>query len=68
MEGLMMKVSSKGTFFRVQSAQSAKTGTFQTRNTPSGGKIVSIRQDTYASAKKAAAKAMARIKQPADAQ
>lgn len=55
----------KDTFFRVQSiARDAKSGTFQTRKTPSGGTVVSIRKDTYMSAKKAAAKAM-KSKQPA---
>jgi hypothetical protein len=60
-----MKASSKGTFFRVQSAQSGKTGKFEARSMPSGSKVISIRRDTYLSAKKAAAKAMARDKQPA---
>lgn len=54
----------KEVFFRVQSiGRDAKSGTFQTRKTPSGGKVVSIRKDTYISAKKAAAKAM-KSKQP----
>lgn len=56
----------KDTYFRVQSiARDTKSGTFQTRNTPSGNKVVSIRRETYMSAKRAAAKAMARNKQPA---
>ena len=54
----------KNTFFRVQTvARDANSGTFQTRNTPSGGKVISIRRETYMAAKKAAAKAMARMVQ-----
>ena len=54
----------KNTFFRVQTvARDAKSGTFQTRNTPSGGKVISIRRETYMAAKKAAAKTMARMVQ-----
>lgn len=57
----------KSTFFRVQTvARDSKSGIFQTRKTPSGGTVVSIRRDTYMSAKKAAAEAMTRNKkQPA---
>jgi len=65
MEGVTMKQSRKGTFFRVQSARNAKTGTFEARSMPSGSKVISIRRDTYLSAKKAAAKMMSRDKQPA---
>lgn len=61
-----MRVGNKGTFFRVQSSGSDdKSGIFQTRKMPSGSKVVTIRRDTYLSAKKAAAEAMARAKQPA---
>lgn len=60
-----MKASGTNTFFRVQSSgRDPKSGTFQTRNTPSGGKVISINRDTYYSAKKEAAKAMLRSKQP----
>ena len=55
-----------GKFFRVQSTgRSAKTGSFVERSSPSGGKVVTIKRDTYNSAKKAAATAMSKTKQPA---
>lgn len=61
-----MNDGQKGTYFRVQSAtRDGKSGTFQTRKTSSGSTVVSIRRDTYMAAKQAAAKAMARQKQPA---
>ena len=55
----------KDTFFRVETvSRDAKSSIFQTRTSPSGGKVVSIRRETYMAAKKAAAKAMARMIQP----
>ncbi len=53
-------------FFRVQSsARHAGTGNFEVRNSPSGVKVVTIKRDTYMSAKKAAAKALTQNKKPA---
>lgn len=61
-----MKSTKKKTFFRVQSGiHDSQGATFQIRSTPSGGKVVSIRRESYESAKKAAARALHDSKQPA---
>jgi len=61
-----MKTTRKGTFYRVQSVEnSGKEGTFVARDMPTGGRVVTIRKDSYTSAKRAAAKALAKQKQPA---
>lgn len=45
------------TYFRVQTVgRNAKTGSFVTRNTPSGNSVVTMNRGTYSAAKNAAAK------------
>lgn len=52
------------TFFRVQSTGNKTTGAnaFVERTTPSGGKVVTLKRDSYTAAKRAAARAIAKSK------
>lgn len=53
-------------FFRVQTTGgSREEDIFVTRHSPSGGRVVTLSRDAYASAKQAAASALASGKKPA---
>ncbi|WP_151977135.1 MULTISPECIES: hypothetical protein [Roseovarius] len=61
----MKKRQSDTPVFRVQKTGHATDGTFVRRTAPSGKIVVSMSKRSYASAKRAAASAFSKAKQPA---
>jgi hypothetical protein len=60
-----MKIDRKGVFFRVQSSkEGVQSNVFKRQTMPSGRSVVSMRRTTYEAARKAAAEAMGKSRQP----